>query len=154
MPQITAKNQRLRRRNPKVRVRMQIQGAAAVHQRIKSMMKILQSWGPVIACMGFIFYTSSVPGDNVPSLFRFQDIVYHCVIYLALAYFFSRGLTQTVVKIHPVKVILFALLFGVLYGISDEFHQAFVPQRTVSGFDVFIDGVGSILGGFLWRLQA
>jgi len=103
--------------------------------------------------MGFIFYTSSIPGTEIPPLFQGQDIVYHLLIYLLLAYFFSRAIKNTYEKISPLKVILFTLIFGILYGISDEFHQSFVPHRSVSGYDVFIDGVGSFIGGLICRLQ-
>ncbi len=34
----------------------------------------------------------------------------------------------------------------VLYGISDEFHQWFVPYRVVSVMDILADIAGSVLG--------
>jgi VanZ family protein len=45
------------------------------------------------------------------------------------------------------KVLFWAALFSVLYGISDEFHQSFVPYRGARVSDVLIDGVGVILAG-------
>lgn len=38
-----------------------------------------------------------------------------------------------------------ALGLTVLYALSDEFHQSFVPGRTPSLWDVLIDGVGAVL---------
>lgn len=49
------------------------------------------------------------------------------------------------------KTLLFAVLIASLYGVSDEFHQFFVPGRVASVFDVFADVVGSILGVFFRR---
>jgi VanZ family protein len=96
--------------------------------------------------MGIIFYTSSIPGTDIPYLFSFQDIIYHFIVYLILCLFFSRALKNSIANMTSPQVILFSLLFGIGYGISDEFHQLFVPYRSVSGFDVLIDGIGSFVG--------
>lgn len=40
---------------------------------------------------------------------------------------------------------VFAITFAILFGITDELHQFFVPGRDCSGLDVFFDGVGSCL---------
>ncbi len=37
-------------------------------------------------------------------------------------------------------------LLSALYGLSDEWHQSFVPGRDASGADVLMDVVGSLLG--------
>lgn len=45
----------------------------------------------------------------------------------------------------------FALLFVVLYATSDEIHQAFVPSRQASVWDVLLDTLGGAFGLlFLW----
>jgi VanZ family protein len=112
-------------------------------------LKLIRSWLPVVACMLAIFYVSSVPGKNIPSLFKFQDVAFHFLIYCILGLFFSRALKNTYKGISYEKIFIFTVVFGVLYGISDEFHQSFTPLRFVSGFDVFIDGIGSCAGGVL-----
>lgn len=38
------------------------------------------------------------------------------------------------------------LAFTVLYGISDEVHQSFVPGRSATAADVMIDAVGGVAG--------
>jgi DNA polymerase-1 len=40
--------------------------------------------------------------------------------------------------------------FGIIYGLSDEFHQYFVPGRYASGLDLFLDTIGSIFGSVLY----
>lgn len=40
---------------------------------------------------------------------------------------------------------LLAVVIGFLYGISDEFHQSFVPGRTASLWDLTADGIGLLL---------
>jgi VanZ family protein len=39
-----------------------------------------------------------------------------------------------------------AMILTVLYGISDELHQSFVPTRDSSVIDVLSDSVGALLG--------
>ena len=49
--------------------------------------------------------------------------------------------------------ILTAATFATLYGVSDEYHQSFVPSRDASIVDVLVNGVGAltaVLG--LWLL--
>ncbi|NOY54080.1 MAG: VanZ family protein [Deltaproteobacteria bacterium] len=36
------------------------------------------------------------------------------------------------------------ILIVVLYGISDEWHQSFVPGRSVEALDVFADALGGV----------
>jgi VanZ family protein len=39
-----------------------------------------------------------------------------------------------------------AMLLTVLYGATDEFHQAFVPGRYATIGDVLADSIGALLG--------
>lgn len=56
-------------------------------------------------------------------------------------------LGQLSIRVEPA---LLALLFVVLYGASDEFHQSLVPSREAKWRDVFIDGVG---GWLAWKIK-
>ncbi|MFH1413769.1 MAG: VanZ family protein [Candidatus Omnitrophota bacterium] len=100
-------------------------------------------------CMLVIFILSSIPGSEIPSIFLFQDVFAHLFIYFVLAWFFARALKNTDPKIKSAKVIIYTVLFGVLYGVTDEFHQAFVPYRYFSGMDMFFNGIGSLIGGLV-----
>lgn len=42
--------------------------------------------------------------------------------------------------------IAFSALFCMLYSVTDEIHQIFVPGRACRLFDIFVDCIGSILG--------
>ena len=46
----------------------------------------------------------------------------------------------------PVRAALFAFALAVLYAMTDEFHQTFVPSRTGQVSDVFIDSFGAAAG--------
>lgn len=47
------------------------------------------------------------------------------------------------------KTFLFAVLFSVIYAITDEVHQLFVPERSGNILDVGIDTTGAVLGTLL-----
>lgn len=52
------------------------------------------------------------------------------------------------------KVAGWALALSVLYAISDEWHQSFVPSRGASAADVLIDTAGAAIGlAFLWAIR-
>lgn len=39
-----------------------------------------------------------------------------------------------------------AVLIAAAFGVSDEFHQSFVPQRAADVYDVVADTVGATIG--------
>jgi VanZ family protein len=113
----------------------------------------LKPWLPVMVWMCLIFFNSSIPGSKIPSLFRFQDIVFHLFAYFILALLFSRALKNTFLNINSFKIIIFTVIFSVVYGISDELHQVFVPDREFASFDIIIDGIGSFLGALVYPFK-
>jgi len=118
----------------------------AEKQNKLEMSGVVRFWLPVLVCMGFIFYASSIPGQNIPLVFLNQDIAFHLIVYLVLGFLYARALKNTYTGMAAAKIILFTVIFGVVYGVTDELHQVFVPYRTVSGLDVLNDGIGSLIG--------
>ncbi len=47
-------------------------------------------------------------------------------------------------------LLLTAGLLGTLYGLSDEWHQSFVPPREASLRDLVVDALGIFLGAIVW----
>ena len=45
--------------------------------------------------------------------------------------------------------IYISLGIGIIYAVSDEFHQIFIPDRTASILDILIDSCGVAVGIFL-----
>ncbi|WP_196214039.1 VanZ family protein [Methanolobus vulcani] len=45
---------------------------------------------------------------------------------------------------------IFAVILGVIYGITDEFHQSFVPGRSSSVYDLLADGIGVTIAQILF----
>lgn len=112
---------------------------------------MMKFWSPVVLSAAFIFFVSSIPGKDLPAVFPFQDVAYHFFIFCILAYFFARALKHTYSNLSFLNIILYTVAFGMAYGVSDEFHQAFVPYRVVSGLDVMVDGIGSLIGGLIFH---
>lgn len=92
----------------------------------------------------FIFYVSSLqfpPSAEPSSLLK--PIIYHLSVFAALGFFISISL-----MLKPRKYYSFFLVvsIGILYAISDELHQAIVPTRYFSLFDIFTDVTGFLAG--------
>jgi len=109
---------------------------------------------PVAVVMGTIFLLSHQPGDilHLP-VFAGSDKVAHMVAYSALAvtvlwFFGKRGLKQ------KKTIAILTVCFCLLYGLSDEFHQSFIPYRSVSGWDILADVTGAALIAALWFSNA
>lgn len=49
-------------------------------------------------------------------------------------------------KVRRFKAFIFSVLLCILYAVSDEIHQLFVPGRGAQVMDVLIDSVGAIAG--------
>jgi len=87
-----------------------------------------------------IFAFSSIPSNEMPD-FSWADLVVkkggHVLGYglLALSYFY--GLRE------DNKRWWLPWLLAILFAITDEFHQSFVPGRHPSPVDVGIDSIGS-----------
>lgn len=47
----------------------------------------------------------------------------------------------------------YALMAGILYAVSDEVHQYFVPGRACQLRDVLIDGTGVLIGIVVWKIK-
>ncbi|KGM94526.1 VanZ family protein [Clostridium novyi A str. 4552] len=133
------------------------------------MRKILL-WLTVIMWMGLIFKFSSQPAvqssklsgkvtnvnvkaiEKVKPNTKFNIVEFHHMvrknahffIYLVLGILTLNALRKSEVKGY--KGIIFALLICVIYAISDEIHQTFVPGRTGMVKDVFIDIAGATVG--------
>ncbi len=114
------------------------------------MLSILLFWAPLILWMGVIFFFSSLKGKDIPSLFCFQDIVFHFIVYVILGFLFARVVNYNF-KVSNTKIVLLTCLFGLIYGMSDEFHQMFVPGRTATLLDLTVDTLGALIGGFVLK---
>jgi VanZ family protein len=95
--------------------------------------------------MAVLFAASSASDTSaVPAVF--SDTVLHLGAYAALGVTMLRGFADARFERMTLPRALAAVLFCILYGASDEFHQSFVPGRTPDLRDLVSDGAGAALG--------
>lgn len=100
----------------------------------------------MVCIMGIIFYLSHQPGDFAPlPPFAGLDKLLHVIVYSILAGTFLYGLQPFVHNSNRSVIAVVIVLFCIIYGISDEFHQSFIPGRFSSIWDVLADGLGALL---------
>lgn len=88
-------------------------------------------------------YLNTTYLDGV-KLIKFVGFVGHMFQYAVLAFLLARALVWKGNLSR--KHILQAFSISVVFAISDEIHQYFVPNRACQLFDVFLDTVGVIIG--------
>ena len=76
--------------------------------------------------------------------FSSADKVLHLVEYAILGYLVARAFGYNLYEKKVLLIRAFSVCF--LFGLSDEFHQWFVPYRVLSGMDMLADVIGSFLG--------
>ncbi len=101
---------------------------------------------PVIALCTFIFWQSSFPSIISQPLFPYDDKVMHFGVYALLALLVARSVQKEKPLWSPGKIKIITILFVAAFGLSDELHQAFVPQRFASVFDFLADCAGAVAG--------
>lgn len=114
---------------------------------MKMIPSIVSLWFPAVFMMAVIFMLSSQPGSVLPDFLNWDYFIKkssHLLGYGLLALSYRRILGN-----QPKRFGL-AWFLAVLYAISDEIHQGFVPGRNSSIFDVIIfDNLGAGLAVWL-----
>ena len=115
------------------------------------LLKLLRFWLPVFFYAGLIYWLSSQTGVEAPPLFPHVDKIFHGVEYGILGWLLARAFMHaswSQPKKHTIQ--LLAVCAAMLYGISDEYHQSFVPGRSAEYWDVLADTIGGALGGWMY----
>ena len=111
----------------------------------------MRFWLPALAGWAVvIFILSSFPNPPGAQGSEWRSIVGHLVEYSVLAFLLAKVLEAWRPGAGWVLIAVTTWLLTVTYGITDEFHQSFVPRRDASAFDVFVDAVGALAGMSAW----
>jgi VanZ family protein len=111
------------------------------------------AWAPLVLYAGLIFYLSSRSVPRMLPSFRFSDKVLHMIEYGIFGYLAARALRASPGETPSQKIkFVLGLAIVALYGLSDEFHQSFIPMRDASIYDAFADIIGGGLGMFAERV--
>jgi VanZ family protein len=103
------------------------------------------AWLLVIAWAGLIFLISGQPKETFQRLgFTGQALSVggHLIVYFVLMILLVLALRAST-KLSNKQAYLVAFLIVAIYGLSDEYHQSFVPGRTPTLMDWLVDLIGA-----------
>lgn len=102
---------------------------------------------PLILYWLTLFIGTTLPSDTLSTLLEFSDKLKHFIGYLGLAFLLSLNFHfQERWKNLAEKWLLAALLICLIYGLFDEIHQIYVPNRSAELLDWVADSLGSLVG--------
>lgn len=111
----------------------------------------IKAWGPAAAWAALLFALSSIPGEALAPLPTGGDKVVHAAVYAVLGALLASGRSRSSAAAPPWVL----LAIGIVFAVSDEWHQSFVPGRFPSVWDWVADtfGVwsGYGVGSRLWK---
>lgn len=106
---------------------------------------------PLGLLMGTIFFLSHQPGTELRLVdIPLADKLAHTVAYGLLAAAALYAFTPEKRNDRPLRAALLIILFCTAYGITDEYHQSFIPGREPSPADLAADTTGATLVVSLW----
>lgn len=86
-----------------------------------------------------MFVASHLPTVKPPDLgFNWQDKVFHAVSYAVYGLLVRRAI-QTLTS---QRIRVLTLCIGIVWALSDEWHQSFIPGRMAEWGDVIADVIG------------
>jgi VanZ family protein len=89
---------------------------------------------------------SSIPGTKFPEVKTpHADKIVHAVLYFVLGALCLRAIRRTS-TLTGIRAVAAAAVLTALYGVSDELHQIFTPNRTADWHDAAADAAGGIAG--------
>jgi len=94
-----------------------------------------------LALMALIFYLSAQESVG-PELPAWTRVVAHFIEYALLAALWSWALAPWLGR----RALVVAAAISLLYAITDEYHQSFVPGRDSDPLDVLVDALGISTG--------
>ncbi|HSO19528.1 MAG TPA: VanZ family protein [Desulfosarcina sp.] len=111
----------------------------------------LLCWLPVVVLCLAIFVQSCFPATDAGPDFPMKDKLLHMAVYGLLAGLFSRAARRTWGhRLTRLQLLAAGIGFATFYGLSDEWHQAFVATRQADVLDGVADFAGSVLGATIY----
>ena len=110
-------------------------------------------WGPVAGYMAVMFYLSSQSYPPTPP--RVWDKFLHVVEYFGLAVLVCRAIAGGLPPRIDRRVAWLTFAITVGYGLTDELHQLFVPERSADFRDLIADAVGAaaaVIACWAWHI--
>jgi VanZ family protein len=105
-------------------------------------------WLPAILYVLLIFILSGMSRPPIPA--GVSGDVLHVPEFALLGFLLARALKGERTGTVGPSDLLWAFVLAVAFGASDEFHQAFVPDRVPDVHDWIHDGIGAAAGVAAW----
>lgn len=121
------------------------------HKNKTPTLRFTKYWVPGIVYAIFIFCLSSIPSQYTPKLFSYQDAIFHIIEYAILALLVNRAFKEYYPVLPLLRRFIWVFFLSIIYAVSDEFHQIFVPNRFPSLYDITYDGIGIFMCGIFYR---
>ena len=102
------------------------------------------------ACLIFAASSEDTSSIAIP---RHVDKLIHFVEFGFLCLLICWALSSARIGSKNIYKLILAIGIASLYGMSDEFHQLFTPNRSVDIFDWLADTAGAVAAGFLWQMS-
>ena len=105
---------------------------------------------PLIIYWIIILIGTTIPADAFVDVVELSDKVEHFIAYFGLAVLLGLNLYfQEKWKKISLYYIVATLVICLTYGVLDELHQLFVPNRMAEFWDWVADSLGTITGLFV-----
>ncbi|MEJ2719007.1 MAG: VanZ family protein [Deltaproteobacteria bacterium] len=104
-------------------------------------------WLPVVIYCVIIFALSS--SEQPPKPQFLPDKWAHLILFAGLGFLIAR-LVAGIRKVSFLHLLAITVLFCLIYAITDEGHQYFVPGRTSEVGDLIADTIGGLLGALIY----
>jgi len=98
------------------------------------------------------FTLTSIPNPEFSPLFPWSDKIAHFAFYGVMGFLFV--LWRREVGTEAAAAVLWAAIFAALLGVVDEFHQQWIPGRSMELLDWVADFTGGTTGGFCSAVAA
>lgn len=107
------------------------------------------AWLPVFLWAGIIFFLSSLTNPKASQFFIWDFVI------KKIAHMSEYAILFLIILRATKKNWVLSLVLTVLYSISDEIHQGFIPGRTPAIYDIGLDTSGAGIAGYvIWKLES
>lgn len=110
---------------------------------------------PAIVWALTLFVVSSIPDLSSPlDITEWDDKMEHFLAYAIFGALLIRALAMR--RSLPIaRDFVLAVVLGILFAMTDEWHQHFVPGRSMDALDFVADAIGAVFGArcYQWLCQ-
>lgn len=103
----------------------------------------VRRWLPPLLWAGVILFGTSLPQEAVPVQTARVDKYLHFGIYTVFSFLLTRQISDITTRWRAAAI---AVVFAVVFGALDEWHQRFIPGRSTELADWQADSLGAVVG--------